>query len=291
MARTSFPKSLRSLRRRAYDAVAPWMTAGDPLVPPARLHTVGPDVDFRASGDEFFSLLRELVDLQPDERVLDVGCGTGRIARPLAGYLNQAGSYDGFDVAEIAIKWCKRHYARAYPNFTFTYVDVANTSYNPDGGSGAENFVFPYADASFDFVFLASVFTHMLPAGIERYVDEIARVLAPDGRCLATFFLLNDESRRLIGEGRSTQGFSDVEWPCAVLDSTHLEDAVAFDEGWALGRLTQAGLSPRAAVNYGGWCGREEFTSYQDIAIADKPAPRSDGSSLRRTHSSPSESF
>src|SRR5690349_17246603 len=108
MSGTRLPNSLRSLRRRAYDAVALRMTAGDPLVPPARLHTVGPNVDFRASGDEFFSTMRELVDLQPHERALDVGCGTGRLARPLAGYLSEAGSYDGFDVAEIAIKWCKR---------------------------------------------------------------------------------------------------------------------------------------------------------------------------------------
>jgi len=267
------------------------MTAGDPLVPPARLHTVGPDVDFRASGDDFFSLLRALVDLRPDERVLDVGCGRGRLARPLAGYLNEAGSYDGFDVAEIAIKWCKRHYARAHPNFTFTYVNVANTSYNPEGGRGAESFVFPYGNASFDFVFLASVFTHMLPAGIERYTHEIARVLAPGGRCLATFFLLNDESRRLMSEGRSTQRFSSAEWPYAVVDSTHPEDAVAFDERWALARLTEAGLSPRAPVDYGGWCGREEFTSYQDIVIAEKPAPPGDGAPIRRTQSSSSESL
>jgi SAM-dependent methyltransferase len=272
MLSTHVPDALRLMRRRAYEFVALRRTGGDPLVPPIHLHVVGPE-DFRASGEEFFGLLRELVDLQPNERVLDVGCGTGRIARPLAAYLSRAGSYDGFDVADVAIKWCQRHYARDHPNFHFKHVSVANTRYNPDGAGAAGKLAFPYPSASFDFVFLASVFTHMTPAGIERYMLEIARVLAPGGRCLLTFFLLNYESRRLIDEGRSTQQFSDVEWPYAVVDPAHPEDVVAFDEEWALERLSLAELNPRAPVRYGSWCGRDLFTSYQDIVVADRAQP------------------
>lgn len=263
---------MRALSRRVFESVALRRTGGEPLVPPARLHTVG-DTDFRATGDEFMALFRDLVDLRPDERVLDVGCGIGRLARPLAGYLSSAGSYDGFDVAEIAIKWCQRHYAEAHHNFRFTYVNVANGSYNPDGGVPAERFCFPYPDASFDFVYLTSVFTHMMPAATERYVDEIARVLAPGGRCLLTFFLLNDESRGLIGQGRSTQPFADVEAPYAVVDPAIPERAVAYEEPWVLTLLSEAGLSPRMPPNYGSWCGRESFTSYQDIVVADRAQP------------------
>jgi SAM-dependent methyltransferase len=261
--------TLRLMHRRAYEFVALRRTGGAPLVPPRRMFPVGPE-DFRASGEKFFGLVRELVDLRPDEKVLDVGCGTGRLARPLSGYLSNAGAYDGFDVSEIAIRWCQRHYAADYPNFRFRHVNVANGAYNPDGGNAAERLAFPYGDASFDLVILASVFTHMLPAEIEHYTDEIARVLAPGGRCLVTFFLLNDESRRLIGEGRSTQPFTDVAWPYAVINSTRPEDAVGYDEEWTLARLKQARLSPREPVYYGSWCGRHQFTSYQDLVIADR---------------------
>jgi len=269
MPAIELPKSMQRLARRAYESLALRRPAGEDLIPPARLHTVG-DTDFRATGDEFFGLFRELVGLRPDDRVLDVGCGIGRIARPLTGYLNDEGSYDGFDVAEIAIKWCSRNYTPRHPNFHFRHVAVANGSYNPSGAQPAETFVFPYENASFDFVFLTSVFTHMMPAEVQRYAGEIERVLAPGGRCLSTFFLLNDASRALIGAGRSTQPFHDVVPPYAIVDPENPEAAVAYEEQWAMETLTAAGLTPRRPPNYGSWPGRETFTSYQDIVISDK---------------------
>jgi SAM-dependent methyltransferase len=264
--------ALSSLRRRAYELVAPRLRGDGPLIPPARLHAVG-DSDFRVTGDEFLRLFVELAALRPDERVLDVGCGVGRIARALTGHLGERGSYDGFDVARVAIRWCRRHYAR-HSNFTFTHVNVANSSYNPAGAVPAARFSFPYPSSSFDFVFLTSVFTHMMGAAVERYLHEIARVLAPGGRCLLTFFLLDDEARRLIGEGRSTQPFQLSQLSHAIVDAEHPEAAVAFDEDWVLSRLAEAPLRVRMPLRHGSWCGRDEFTSYQDIVIAEAPPDR-----------------
>lgn len=269
MPPTDLKRTARSLWRGMFEAVALRRTAGEPLVPPARLHSVG-DSDFRATGDEFLGLFTQLAGLRSDERVLDVGCGIGRLARPLTGHLGGSGSYDGFDVSKIAIKWCQRHYGADHPNFRFKHVNVVNGEYNPAGGVPAERFSFPYADASFDFVFLTSVFTHMLPAGVERYVDEIARVLVPGGRCLITFFLLNSESRMSIEQGRSSQPFVDAQPPYAVINPANPEAAVAYDEEWAVGRLVRSELQPRTPVSYGSWCGREVFTSYQDIVVADR---------------------
>jgi SAM-dependent methyltransferase len=269
MSRPNLPQPLRAPLRRAFESVALRLPGPEPLVPPSRLHTVG-DGDFKATGEEFLGLFQELVGLRSEDRVLDVGCGVGRIARSLAGYLSGSGSYDGFDVAEVAIKWCQRNYDPKYPNFHFKHVNVANGSYNPVGGSSAESFSFPYPTESFDFVFLTSVFTHMMPAEIEHYTQEIARVLAPGGRCLATFFLLNDESRELIAQGRSTQPFTHSTPPYAIVDPAAPEDAVAYEQEWLLAQLASAGLRARAPVNYGSWCGRKAFTSYQDIVVADR---------------------
>src|SRR5579862_1080583 len=77
-----------------------------PLLPPISLHCIGSG-DFLAIGDEFFGYFNALADLKPDERVLDIGCGTGRMARPLAGYLKK-GSYYGIDIVKSSVEWCQQ---------------------------------------------------------------------------------------------------------------------------------------------------------------------------------------
>ena len=58
--------------------------------------------DFHAMGEALLRQLVETAGLMPDDRVLDIGCGTGRVAGPLAGYLGAPGGYAGFDVGRAA---------------------------------------------------------------------------------------------------------------------------------------------------------------------------------------------
>jgi SAM-dependent methyltransferase len=78
-----------------------------------------------------------------------------------------------------------------YPNFRFAWADVQNTYYNPQGRTKPFDYRFPYPDSTFDIVFAASVFTHMLPDSAAHYFHETARVLKPGGRALFSFFLLD----------------------------------------------------------------------------------------------------
>jgi cyclopropane fatty-acyl-phospholipid synthase-like methyltransferase len=80
------------------------------------------DSEFVRTGDEFLRLFVELGGLRPDMRVLGVGCGIGRMARLLAGYLGPEGSYDGFGVSAEGIAWCRRRYA-GHPSFR-SYQDI-----------------------------------------------------------------------------------------------------------------------------------------------------------------------
>jgi SAM-dependent methyltransferase len=237
----------------------------DRLVPPRRLDFAGHS-DFVETGDEFLGHFVELGGLKPTDAVLDVGSGIGRMARPLAGFLAAEGSYDGFDVNRDGIGWCRRHYAR-HDRFHFLLADLYNRRYNPFGAHSATEYRFPYDDASFDFAILTSVLTHLLESEADHYLAETARVLRPGGRVLATFFLLNDESRRLIASGATSLGFLDPEAHVAVVDVDVPEEAVAYDEGWVGERLAEHGLSIQA-TRYGSWSGREEATSFQDLIVA-----------------------
>ena len=184
-----------SLRLRALDARDRLTGRADPLIPPRRRQFVGRG-DFAATGEEFLAHFLELAGLAPADRVLEVGCGIGRMARPLARFLDPAqGSYEGFDVDREGIGWCRRAYARRHPNFRFQVADLYNRRYHPGGQHSASEYRFPYDDASFDLVIATSVFTHLLEQEADHYLAETARVLAPGGRLFATFFVLDDDSR------------------------------------------------------------------------------------------------
>ena len=131
--------------------------------------------------------------------MLDVGCGVGRVAVGLTAYLSPAGRYEGFDIVPEEVAWCRDHITPAFPQFTFQVADVRNDAYNPEGITRAGEYRFPYDDRTFDVVILASVFTHLLDEDAAHYLAEVARVLKPRGRVAASFYLLNEETRRDIG--------------------------------------------------------------------------------------------
>lgn len=238
--------------------------------PPCWLHPVG-DGDFELVGNNFRRHLVELAGLQPHHRILDVGCGVGRMALPLTRYLTADGSYEGLDVVRAGIAWCTEHITSHHPHFRFRAADLYNRAYHPRGRARASEYVFPYADASFDCVLLASVFTHMLPADLEHYLAEVARVLKPNGRCLATFFLLNAESRRLMKQSASLYDFRYPLPGCFTKDRRLPESAIAYEEVGIRRLYRKNGLALQEPIQYGNWCGRRSFCDGQDIVVATKP--------------------
>ena len=153
-----------------------------------------------------------MAGLRPDNDVLDIGCGVGRIARFLCDYLDDGGSYEGFEITEKMVIWCQDNITPLFPNFSFTFTPLFHPSYSPDPSlPSAAEFRFPYADASFDFAFAQSVFTHTLPEVTTNYLNEMSRVLRPGGISFTTWILLDDDPpayrrRRLEGMVRDVSG-------------------------------------------------------------------------------------
>ncbi len=235
------------------------------LLPPAHLRiyyygTWNPDTFVRHSENARTELLSR--GLRPEHRVLDIGSGIGNLAIALTGYLT--GGYNGLEIHPEAVAWCQRTITPRHPAFRFHRADVASRAYNPRGTVSASAYRFPFPDNSFDFVLVGSVFTHMLPDAVERYVHEISRVLAPGGVSVESFFLLNEETRAGVEAGRSFMAFP-IELSSGLgrlHDATVPEAAVALDEGYVRRVHAQANL-PIRDVRRGHWWSGERHD--QDI--------------------------
>lgn len=265
---------MRLLARRLFylpiDLVEGVSGKRDAFTPPRGMVFVGSG-DFKAQGQIMLGQLVTLACLQPHEQVLDVGSGIGRVAVPLTQYLNQEGSYEGIDIVREGVDWCQRKISRAHANFHFTHIDLKNDLYNLSTEQEAKGFVFPYTDARFDLVFLFSVFTHMMPDDTANYLQQIARVLKPGGRCLATFFILTAESKS--GMMRYTGlKFVHQHGHYALLDPAVKEANIAFEEGWLQQKVADAGLKMEHYFP-GYWPGRnkEQCEGFQDMLLLRKP--------------------
>src|SRR5262245_47507373 len=119
---------------------------------------------FAASGEkDLAGQVLDGLEVSPDWAVLEIGCGIGRLLKPLSGRVRRA---VGVDLSEEMIRR-GREYCRDRPNVELLRTDGA-----------LENL----GDAEFDFVFPHIVFQHLpRKAYVDRYLREAARVLKPGG--------------------------------------------------------------------------------------------------------------
>lgn len=170
---------VQSLRARERYLV---FSAGDDLdserglpLPPARMRVkvigAADSASFIDSGQRQTAFFRRLLErngirLSTDARVLDFGCGCGRLARWWQEEEDPA--IYGCDPNRELIEWCRLH----LPALNATVSE-------PDPP-------LPYTDASFDFAYAMSVFTHLPPVHAQAWMAELRRVIKPGGHLLFT---------------------------------------------------------------------------------------------------------
>ncbi len=245
----------------------------DAMIPPPELIYIGLG-DFKEVGEKHLGYFVDDCGLEPHHRVLDVGCGVGRIAVPLTQHLSSSGSYVGFDIVESAIEWCRGAITTRHPNFRFDHFDVYNGGYNTTATQQAAGFRFPYASGEFDFVCAVSVFTHLLYDDARSYLAEIGRVLRPGGALYASIYLYDDDAAGLIARGRTSLPFQHRRGPTLVVKPEEPEYATAYEPQVLRQLFERAGLEIAEPIRQGRWRrGGDAGKDYQDVAIALKPQP------------------
>jgi len=121
--------------------------------------------DFLISGHQvvcnLLALLKD-IDKGPADfrRLLDFGCGCGRVTRFLA-YERFAAQLVGCDIDPEAIAWCREN---------IPAVDFQVTPYTPP---------LSFSDDSFDFIYSISIFTHLHPEEQFAWLQELRRIASP----------------------------------------------------------------------------------------------------------------
>lgn len=223
--------------------------------------------------------------IEPQHRVMEIGCGVGRDAIELTERLDARGEYIGTDIIRPSIEWCRANISTKHINFQFYYFDVQSQIHNPGGTITTRDIVLPAANDSVDRIILQSVFTHMFEEDITHYMKEFARVLNAGGRVVASMFIMNDEAKKMLNEDHESGLPSNPHKPltfehfygdqangCYINDKQYPEGAVAFTPEALQRMLDASGLEVEGDIHYGAWCGREGKTDGQDMLVFKKRA-------------------
>lgn len=112
-------------------------------------------------------LARRQITISSRQRILDFGCGCGRVLRHLAPEA-APGALHGTDYNPALVRWCAR---------TLRSATVARNRLTPPTA---------YPDATFDFIYAFSVFTHLTEPLQHGWLAELRRISRPGGLILIT---------------------------------------------------------------------------------------------------------
>ena len=119
--------------------------------------------EIRSNGKNTADFLRSVLQIEPTDRVLEIGCGVGRIGRELAPFCAE---WHGSDISGNMIKFARAR-TQDIPNIFLHELPEPNLRIFNDG--------------YFDCVYSTIVFMHLDKAEMFNYMRETYRVLAPGG--------------------------------------------------------------------------------------------------------------
>ena len=279
------PKSTRSSQNRQvfqtflkYAVVAPAiglvvrrtsLLDGSRHEPPRAINFAGGG-DFRQIGDNQVAILVARAGLSEHDRVLDIGCGIGRIAMALHRRFPHL-EYSGFDIVSYGIDWVRKALEDAQ-SYEFQHADVANSFYNPRGKISPAGYRFPHVTAGHDLAFGTSVFTHMLESTVRNYLSEISRCLAKGGRAYLTTFILDE-----VQDQRAAYAFRTRSGLAAIASEHEPEMAVAYSlAAWR--EMANASSLAIERVFNGSWRGDGPADDFQDAVLLRKVTCQEKGS-------------
>lgn len=125
--------------------------------------------EFWASGLSIWQDIKTRIAYEPNktDRVVEIGCGVGRLSRAIS---KEVGQIEAFDISRQMLEIAKQ-------------AELANVNFRHSNGEDLR----PLADTSADLVLAYCIFQHLPSTEVLRkYLGEMARVAKPGSRCAFT---------------------------------------------------------------------------------------------------------
>jgi SAM-dependent methyltransferase len=178
----------------------------------AAFHVVSGYTDedkFHADAEDTLDILRDTVGVRPDDIVLEIGCGVGRVGRVMSPFVKE---WIGCDVSANMLRLAGRRLL-GLPNIRLQEISGYDLQ--------------PIRDASVDVVYTTVVFMHLEEWDRYNYVLEAKRVLRPGGRFYCDNVDLASERGWAVFE-ESRQTFKPQERPSQISKCSTQPEIEAF---------------------------------------------------------------
>ena len=132
-------------------------------------------------------------------KIVDFGCGFGKLAPVSTFFTAPDGHYLGIDIRQECVDFCSHHYAEL-PRVAFHRSTDYNAMYSETRSAELEQSAvehdWPVASGSVDLVLSVSVFTHLQERQALHYIRAVHRILKPGALAMLTFHIV-EEPRKL----------------------------------------------------------------------------------------------
>lgn len=138
------------------------------------------------TASKIISVMQETVGISSNDKILEIGCGVGRVGKPLS---DLCAEWIGCDISANMLSHARER-LKGKGNVSFIELSTVGLAEIPDD--------------SVDLVYCTVVFMHLYEWDRYKYVKEAFRVLKPGGRCFFDNFDITTD----IGWGLFEEGFS-----------------------------------------------------------------------------------
>jgi len=145
----------------------------------------------------FAALIKCFAPDKPSLKMVDFGCGHGKLAPVSVFFTHPDGEYLGIDIQESYIDFCRKKYSHL-PGVKFHLSRDFNALYSTSqlNSAGKYGTDWPLAPESIDILIAISVFTHLQEADAFGYINKIHSVLKPGALAIITCHIVEEPRRQ-----------------------------------------------------------------------------------------------